>query len=172
MVLWDALKCHAPTAMQDLQRQYGALLRYIAGGILQNPQDTEECISDILLRIWERIDRYDPDKGRFSAWITTVARNTALDFRRTEPNEALSDTLSTGTTPEQELLHKERIRQLKCAIAALPGDDRTLFYRKYYYLQSTAQIAAELAVSERAVEGRLYRLRKQLKAKLGGDFNG
>ena len=35
-----------------------------------------------------------------------------------------------------------------------------LFYRKYYYLQPTAQIAAELGMTERAVEGRLYRLKK------------
>ena len=41
-----------------------------------------------------------------------------------------------------------------------------MFYRKYYYCQSTAQIAAELGLTERGVEGRLYRLRQ----KLGGDF--
>ncbi|MFR0796033.1 MAG: sigma factor-like helix-turn-helix DNA-binding protein [Oscillospiraceae bacterium] len=44
-----------------------------------------------------------------------------------------------------------------------------MFYRKYYYLQSTAQIAAELGMTERAVEGRLYRLKKRLRTMLGGD---
>lgn len=44
-------------------------------------------------------------------------------------------------------------------MAALPAGDRLLVYRKYYYLQSTAQIAAELGLSPRAVEGRLYRLK-------------
>lgn len=47
--------------------------------------------------------------------------------------------------------------------------DRALFYRKYYYRQPTAQIAAELGMSERAVEGRLYRLKKQLRRLLGGE---
>ena len=47
---------------------------------------------------------------------------------------------------------------------------RDLFYRKYYYCQSTAQMAAELSLTERAVEGRLYRLRQSLRQQLGGDF--
>ena len=47
--------------------------------------------------------------------------------------------------------------------------DRQLFYRKYYYLQSISQIAAEMGLTERAAEGRLYRLRQQLRQELGGD---
>ena len=52
---------------------------------------------------------------------------------------------------------------------ALGQGDRLLFYRKYYYRQPTAQIAAELGLTERAVEGRLYRIRKNLREKLGGE---
>ena len=55
------------------------------------------------------------------------------------------------------------------ALARLGQNDRALFYRKYYYLQSTAQIAAELGMTARAVEGRLYRLKKQLRRMLGGE---
>lgn len=56
------------------------------------------------------------------------------------------------------------------ALSSLSRRDYLLFYRKYYYLQSTAQIAAELGVTERAVEGRLYRLRKKLQHLLGGEL--
>ena len=55
------------------------------------------------------------------------------------------------------------------ALGTLSQTDRRLFYRKYYYLQSTARIAAELSTTERAVEGRLYRIRKKLQKQLGGD---
>ena len=54
----------------------------------------------------------------------------------------------------------------------LPCKDRALLYRKYYYMQSTDQIARELGTTPRAVEGRLYRLKKQLRARLGGDSHG
>lgn len=55
------------------------------------------------------------------------------------------------------------------ASAAYPSSSRLLFYRKYYYRQSTAQIAVELGTTERAVEGRLYRIKKALRKALGGD---
>lgn len=73
--------------------------------------------------------------------------------------------------PEELLLQKERQEALLRALERLPGRDRLLFYRKYYYQQSTAQIAAELSLTERAVEGRLYRLKKTLRKNLGGEYD-
>lgn len=72
--------------------------------------------------------------------------------------------------PEEALLRQERANELSRALSSLSRRDYLLFYRKYYYLQSTAQIAAELGVTERAVEGRLYRLRKKLQHLLGGEL--
>ena len=81
-------------------------------------------------------------------------------------DEAFADP-SAG--PEETLLRKERQARLRSALASLPDRDRSLFFRKYYYYQSTAQIAAELGCTERGVEGRLYRIRKRLQKELGGD---
>ena len=67
------------------------------------------------------------------------------------------------------LLRQERANELSRALSSLSRRDYLLFYRKYYYLQSTDRIAAELGTTERAVEGRLYRIRKRLQTLLGGD---
>ena len=72
-------------------------------------------------------------------------------------------------TPEDTLLRREQAEQLKAAITRLGERDRMLFYRRYYYLQPIAQIAAEMGMTERAAEGRLYRLRQRLRRELGGD---
>ena len=69
---------------------------------------------------------------------------------------------------KQQLIDEAFARTAQ-ALTALPQRDRLLFYRKYYYRQSTAQIAAELGTTERAVEGRLYRIKKALRKTLGGD---
>ena len=60
-------------------------------------------------------------------------------------------------------------KELQRALEELPAGSRALLYRKYYYRQSTAQIAAELGLTERAVEGKLYRLKKRLRKSLGGE---
>lgn len=53
---------------------------------------------------------------------------------------------SPELTPEEALLRQERQTALQAALGQLSAGERLLFYRKYYYLQSTAQIALELGL--------------------------
>lgn len=70
------------------------------------------------------------------------------------------------------MLQKERQEALRAALSRLSAREQVLFYRKYYYMQSTAQIAAELGTTERAIEGKLYRLKQKLRRMLGGEAHG
>ena len=156
--------------MEALLLHYGPLMRYIIAPILPDPQDREECLSEASLRVWQ----FDAARGSWSAWLTAVTRNTALNFQRSAARHGDTQTLpedapSPEASPEEALIQAERRAALHDALARLGQNDRALFYRKYYYLQSTAQIAAELGMTERAVEGRLYRLKKRLRTMLGGD---
>ncbi|MDO4380540.1 MAG: sigma-70 family RNA polymerase sigma factor [Clostridia bacterium] len=151
--------------------RYGPLIRYISSPILPDERDSEEAVSQISLLIWKNIASFDSEKGSFTAWLTTVSRNTALNLARKNKNAPLfleDENVPSFITPEEELLKKERKELIKKALSFLSEKDRALFYRKYYYLQSTAQIARELSLSERAVEGRLYRIKKRLQKILGG----
>lgn len=160
--------------MDALLKHYGQLMRYIIAPILKNPQDREDCLSEAAMRVWERIEQFDRERGSYSAWLTAVTRNTALNYarnlsRRSGDGGIPEDTPSPEPTPEEAVIRRERQAAVEQALRRLPSADRILFYRKYYYLQSTAQIASELGLTERAVEGRLYRLKKQLRRMLGGE---
>lgn len=159
--------------MDALLLHYGPLMRYIIAPILQNPQDREDCLSEVSMRVWEKIGQFDGEKGSFRAWITAITRNTALNHARkasgSSAEELSESTPSPEPSPEEALLKKERQEALSAALNRLSYKDRFLFYRKYYYRQSTAQIAAELGMTERAVEGKLYRVKKQLRKSLGGE---
>ena len=145
--------------MDALLLHYGPLMRYIIAPILQNPQDREDCLSEVSMRVWEKIGQFDGEKGSFHAWLTAITRNTALNHARkasgSSAEELSESTPSPELSPEETLLKKERQEALKTALSRLSYKDRLLFYRKYYYRQSTAQIAAELGMTERAVEGKL-----------------
>lgn len=172
--LIDRMKRRDPAALAEFQTAYAPLIRYVISPILPGEADREECLSDVLMLVWDHIGDYAPGRSALTTWLTVLARNAALNRRRangkrqgdTVLDEAMPD---PAGTPEQALLQKERERAVQKAVSALPARDKTLFYRKYYYYQSTAQIAAELGLSERAVEGRLYRIRKRLQIELGGE---
>ena len=170
----EGLRQKEQQAMDELLLRHGPLMRYIIAPILTDPREQEECLSDVAMRIWEKIGSYCPERGNWVSWLSALTRNTALNRVRRNRRESLDQELSEGLTdggnpPEEALLRQERTEALRRALAQLSPGEKTLFYRKYYYLQSTAQIAAELGMTERAVEGKLYRLKKKLKDALGGE---
>lgn len=170
------LKSGDQDAFETLLLRYNGMMTYIIRGILTNSQEVDECMAHVQARLWEKLSSYQGERASLSTWITAVCRNAAYDRLRllqrgTEHTVPLEDWTPDPTPgPEEQVLNKERQDRLKNVLNALRDSDRRLFYRKYYYLQSTAQIAAELGMSERAVEGRLYRIRTRLKKLLGGDM--
>lgn len=168
----ELIRARDESGARELLTRYGPMLRYIVSPILPDGQDREECVSEIAMRVWERIDSFDPGRGSWKAWLTAIARNAALSRarkNRSEAQELTEDILSPEPTPEQALLLSERRKALAGALKRLSASAFELFYRKYYYRQSTAQIAAEVGLTERAVEGRLYRIKNRLRDELGGE---
>ena len=164
-----------PAALEDILREYGPMMTYIVRGILSDPQESEDCLAQVRAKLWEKAALYDGERGGLATWITAVCRNAAYDRLRAMERQAarrgtLTEDIPDPTPgPEEAVLNEERRLALEKALHQLSAADRLLFYRKYYYLQPTARIAAELGATERAVAGRLYRIRKKLQKLLGGE---
>jgi len=165
----ELIKSRTDEGMKLLHEKYSGLMHYVVSGILEDKNDVEECISDICMKVWNSIESYSAQKSKFSTWFTVVARNTALNYlRKNTGHEELNEKNAVHSSPEDDVLRREQAEELKRAISFLSSDEQHIFYRKYYYLQRTAQIAAELGMTNRSVEGKLYRIRKKLQTKLGG----
>lgn len=162
------------SGMDALVRHYGPLIRYVIAPILRDPQDQEDCFSEVIMHIWDKIGQFDGQRGSWKAWLTAIARNTALNDKRKSTRHRQVEQLteneaSPDLTPEERYIQQERRLKLQYALKSLNPKEQMLFYRKYYYLQSTAQIASELGMTERAVEGKLYRIKQKLRQMLGGE---
>ena len=44
-------------ALEGILQKYGGLMHTVAYSILKNPQDTEECMADALVKLWKTRDR-------------------------------------------------------------------------------------------------------------------
>ena len=162
--------------IEALLERHGPMMAYVIRGILSDPHEQEECLAQVRARVWERWESYDREKASPATWLTALCRNAAYDRLRTQARQreragTLDETMaSPAPGPEEVLLQKERLETLSRLLSAMSAGDRALFYRKYYYLQSTQQMAAELGTTARAVEGRLYRIRKKLQKQMGGEL--
>ena len=162
--------------IEALLERHGPMMAYVVRGILSDPHEQEECLAQVRARVWERWESYDREKASPATWLTALCRKAAYDrlraqARQRERTGALDETVADPAPgPEEVLLQKERLETLSRLLSAMSAGDRALFYRKYYYLQSTQQMAAELGTTARAVEGRLYRIRKKLQKQMGGEL--
>lgn len=55
--------------------------------LLRRRDLAEEALHDVYLKVWERAAGYDPARGNVMAWLTTIARSTALDQLRRQRRE-------------------------------------------------------------------------------------
>lgn len=111
-----------PDGMQQLLLHYGPLIRYIIAPIVPDAHDREDCFSEVTLRIWEKADRFAPQRGSWKAWLTAVTRNTAYNFARQTARrgegELPEHAPSPAPDPEEALLWAERRRRCSGARAA------------------------------------------------------
>jgi RNA polymerase sigma-70 factor (ECF subfamily) len=162
-------------SIELIAQQYEKLIRYIAVTILHNRESSvEECINDVYLKIWTHGAKYDYEKASFKTYLKAITRNTALNYlrkmKRLEELEGMdeSDTLQSeyidySQNLEQKVIYQEEVQVLNKILLAMRKKDRELVLRRFYYLQSTKQIAEAMNMSENAVDSKLSRLRKKIR---------
>ncbi len=67
-----------------LYDMYSKSLFGIIATLLKNPDDAQDVLQEVFIKIWKNIDTYDPNKGRLYSWMVTIARNSALDKMRSK----------------------------------------------------------------------------------------
>jgi RNA polymerase sigma-70 factor, ECF subfamily len=141
------------------------LYRYLARRTGGNRELSEDIVQDSYLRALDRWNRKAvPDSPL--AWLKRVARNILMDYLRQKKklNEASLDLISS---PDQKSSEKQmKSLETFLTISSLGRKTARILEAFYYDGMSVREIATEMSVSERAVEGRLRRARRSVKSLL------
>lgn len=162
-------------AIIELSNKYGALCRRVAGNILNNPADSEECVNDAYLGIWNTIPPQRPDP--LVSYVCRIVRNQALkkyhentaQKRNSQYDVALdelADCLPSAASAEEEAEAKEAAESVNRFLETLDRQSRLLFVRRYWYADSVQELAELFHTSRHGVSVRLSRIRKALKKHL------
>ena len=92
-------------ALERLLTHYDGMLRYIAGGILDHPQELEDCLAQVRLKLWESRGQYDPERSSPATWLTALCRNAAVDHLRRLQRQGAPGRPCPGTKPGRGALH-------------------------------------------------------------------
>lgn len=166
-LFWD----RSENAISETENKYGRYCHYIAQNILQNEEDAAECVNDTYLRAWNAIPPKRPNNLR--TFLGKITRNLALNRyaqRSAEKRgagqmpqilEELHECVGNGSADQilDQIVLKQLLDQF---LTTLRPETRKIFVRRYWYMSSIAEIAADLHISQSKVTVSLCRTRQKL----------
>lgn len=115
--------------------------------------EAEDLTSQIFLKAWEAMPRYQWREIPFSHWLMRLARNAVIDHYRTaKPRGELDESLvSQEPDPQGEYLRGERLRDLESAIRSLPEEQRSVIVLRFIEEMDYSQVAEIMGKSQGAL---------------------
>lgn len=157
-------------AIAETDAAYGRQLFALSNRILNNQEDAEENVSDTYMKVWEIVP---PQRPRFFyAFLASICRHLSfhkVDWRLAAKRNAEILSLTQememcipDTAQDHILEGRELGRILNGFLEGLPKDSRLIFLRRYWHMDTIAEIAARYEMSESKVKSQLSRTRAKL----------
>ncbi|MCW5519624.1 sigma-70 family RNA polymerase sigma factor [Aureitalea sp. L0-47] len=102
LTLINQLKARDERALSSLYDKYSAALYGVIIRICRNEANAQDLLQETFVKIWEKSDSYDPEKGRFYTWAYRIARNTTLNSLRNRPELIQNQDLSVYKNKEDD----------------------------------------------------------------------
>lgn len=180
-------------ALAELYDRYGNAVFRAAFRRLGDRQMAEEVLQDTYMALWQRAELFDPRRGSLLAWLSTIARNRAVDrlryagrrMRAVPIGSALGDDenddrgvdrlliqgtlLGSGASsvdPQHVLDDVELGERIRAALARIPDVERRVLRLAYYEELTQSEIAACLGWPLGTVKTRTRRALYRLRAVL------
>ena len=159
-------------ALEELVRRYQPMLSRFLARLLQSPEDTEEAVLSVFLRVWQHASRFQ-HRALVRTWLYRIAANIAHDLQRQKRSRPVQtpdwreDCASDSIDIEQEAIghleRQERAEALIRALEALNPNDRLLLVLYYYEQRDYDEIQAIMSLSYTILKTRLTRARRRLR---------
>lgn len=162
-------------ALAEVYRRHGGAVLALAARVLADEREAEDVTQDILLRLWQMPDRFDPVRGSLRSFLLTMAHGRAVDLVRSREARRRRERLDAGRTPAVDLHNLERdawdlgmAEHVQQALGELSGPEREAIELAYFDGCTYREVAAVLQQPEGTVKSRirsgLRRMRSSLVA--------
>jgi RNA polymerase sigma-70 factor (ECF subfamily) len=142
--------------------------------MLPSPETAEEVLQDAFHAVWRRAGSYRPDRGSLRTWLLAIARNAAIDWRRTrgrrlERERPLDDARGTADPAVEARLERAlRSEPVRAALAKLPAEQREVIVLGFYGGLTQAEIAQRVGAPLGTVKSRARLAFAKLRESLEG----
>ena len=167
--------------IEQLMNQYAGLVYAVVKGKLSESYhvstDIEDCVADVFSEFYTKLEMYDPTISSIKSYLCVLARYRATDMIRKRERQrgdvSLDDEeillqIADDFTVEDNLTEDELRREVLSAVKALGEPDSSIIIRKYYFGESSKEIADVLKLTVSSVDTRAHRALNKLRKLFGG----
>ena len=163
-------------AIKHTAEKYGSRLQKLAYGIVADRRTAEECENDAYLEAWDTIPPHEP-RSYLYAFLARIVRHISLNRCRdqarlkrkaliVELSRELEECLPAPDDIECRVDDIVLGDAINGFLRSLDAEKRGVFMRRYFYLDSIADISKRFGISESKVKSMLFRCRSKLREHL------
>ena len=160
-------------AIRFSSEKYGSRLRALSLGITSDLQTAEECENDTYLQAWNLIPPNKPGTFLY-AFLARITRHISIDRCRergslkrsgyiVELREEMELCFSASEDVESRINEEALGKAISNYLHTISQEKRVIFVRRYFYLDSIAEISKRCAITESKVKSSLFRTRNDLR---------
>lgn len=153
-------------AYEAAYRLHGDALYAAAYGVLRNPSDAQDCVHDVMARLWQRRHVFTPERGSLRAFLAVCARNEALTRARNAGTRERILTRVAPAPPAASHDHSGEIAErdaVERALRTLTGKQRETIEMAYYQCLTHPEIAERTGEPVGTVKSRLSGALRRLR---------
>ena len=178
VVLYNRIKERDKKALELLYDKYERILYSFIYRLTNSSDIAEEAVQEVFIKLWRGKGVYSDGKGKFSSWLFTITRNTAIDIvrkRKTDPifSEEIFDFIEDNHPQiDEQLQWKEEQQRVRHAVSKLSEDQKKIIQSIYFKGLTQQKVAEEQQIPLGTVKGRVRLALRKLKTYLGTDAEG
>ena len=143
------LKARDAHALSALYDRYGRIAYALILRVVRDAAAAEDLVQETFLRVWNRAQAFDEQRGALGPWLLTVARNRAIDYLRSRDGRMAAGSVELDRIEnpalfsgfEDRALAIDRARRLKGAFGKLTPQQRLVIEMAYYEGLSQTEMA-------------------------------
>jgi RNA polymerase sigma-70 factor (ECF subfamily) len=172
--LIERLQRHDPQALAELYDRYGRIAYSLILRVVRDTGVAEDLVQETFMRVWNRAQGLDSQKGSVGPWLLAVARNRAIDYLRSaggRERNALefeeTDHPALYVDMERDILSSDKARRVKTAVEKLSPHQREVIELAYFEGLSQTEMAERMGQPLGTVKTWVRAALKTLRDELG-----
>lgn len=148
-------------ALAEVYRRHGGPVFGLAKRLLRDPELAQEIVQEVMLRLWNSPEKYDPQRGSLRSFLLSHTHGRSVDLIRSESARRIREErdarlgVETGLSLEEQVWEMALAEHVRDALSMLDESERKPIELAYFGGYTYREVATLLDTPEGTIKSRI-----------------